>query len=431
MLITVLVAEYLRRVRTKAFVLTTLLGPLAIAAVMGGAGFAVMSSVESETLRERRVAVLDGSGRILPRLREQDNPAYRLYAVSGSLEAAKQAVIGGEAELLLVLPRELADPRGPTDVTVYVAGQQAITATQTLRRFVLDVVRDVRLAQYDLPPQVLATINERLSFTSITLSEEGEEQGSLAVSVVVGLAVAIVILLVMTVYGGLVMQTAMEEKTSRMAEILVSSVRPFDLLMGKILAIGGVAVTQLAVWIPMLAAIAVTAAMMVPVDELAELGLAGAGRGVEDGGFTVSLSSVRFDVALVVLVMLPLGYLINASLFGALGAMYETPQEAQVAVTIAMAPMIAAIIMVQTAGLAPNSSLIAFGSFFPFTAPAMLPTRMLIADVPVWQVAASVVLCLGMTVAVVWLAGRIFRGSLLIYGKKLKVKDIWQILTVD
>ena len=429
MLLTVFTSEYLRRVRTKAFVLTTLLAPIALAGVMGAAIAAIYFSVESESARERRVAVLDESGRILPALEARENETYRLRSAPDSIEDAKQAVVDGEVDVLLVLPRELAEAGAPTDVSAYVKDKQSITAEQALRAFLLDVVRDVRLAEYALPVEVLDTVNATLSLTTVAVTESGgEEAGSAAGSVAVGLGVGVVMLMVMWIYGALVMQTTMEEKTSRMAEILVSSVRPFELLLGKILAVGGMAATQLAVWLAMLMAFGVLVSGVLPAEDLVDVGLA-APSGDADGSLT--LPTIRFDVVVVVLLMLPLGYLINASLFGALGAMYESPQEAQVAVSIAMTPMIAAILMVQTVGLAPNSALVAFGSYFPFTAPIMLPTRMLVADMAAWQVLFSIVLCAASALAIVWLAGRVFRGSLLIYGKKLAPKEIWTILTAD
>ena len=429
MLLTVFTSEYVRRVRTKAFVLTTLLAPIALVGVMGAAIAAIYFSVESESARERRVAVLDESGKILPVLEARENETYRLRTAPDSIEAAKQAVVDGDVDVVLVLPRELAEPGGPPDVAVYVKDKQSITAEQALRSFLLGVVRDVRLAQYELPDEVMETVNAGLKLTTVAVTESGaEEEGSAAGSVAVGLGVGVVMLMVMWIYGALVMQTTMEEKTSRMAEILVSSVRPFELLLGKIVAVGGMAATQLAVWLAMLLAFGVVAAGILPTEDLVEIGLAAP---AEQADGPVVLPSIRFDVVVVVLVMLPLGYLINASLFGALGAMYESPQEAQVAVTIAMTPMIAAILMVQTVGLAPNSALVAFGSYFPFTAPIMLPTRMLVADMAAWQVLVSVVLCASSALAIVWLAGRVFRGSLLIYGKKLAPKEIWTILTAD
>ena len=428
MLLTVFTSEYLRRVRTKAFVLTTLLAPVALAAI-GAAVAAIYSSVESESARERRVAVLDESGKILPALEARENEAYRLRPAPDSLEDAKQAVVDGEVDVLLVLPRELAETGGPPHVSAYVKDKQSIPAEQALRAFLLDVVRDVRLAEYALPAEVLDTVNARVRLTTVAVTESGgEEAGSVAGSVAVGLGVGVVLLMVMWVYGALVMQTTMEEKTSRMAEILVSSVRPFELLLGKILAVGGMAATQLGVWLAMLMAFGVLVAGVLPAEDLVEIGLAVPG---DQADGPVAWPAIRFDVVAVVLLMLPLGYLINASLFGALGAMYESTQEAQVAVSIAMAPMIAAMLMVQSVGLAPNSAVVAFGSYFPFTAPVMLPTRMLVADMAAWQVLLSIVMCASSALAIVWLAGRVFRGSLLIYGKKLALKEVWTILTAD
>ena len=429
MLGTVLAGEYLRRVQTKAFVLTTLLAPVAMVAVMGAAIAAIYFSVESESAKERRVAVHDEGGRILPALEREMSATYRLRSAPAALDDAKQAVRDGEVDVLVVLPPGLADAGGPTDVSAYVKDKQSLTAEEALRRFVLDVVRDVRLAEFELSPQVLETLDEPLSLTTIAVEEDGGEAvGSTAGSAIVGLAVAVVLLMVMWIYGALVMQTTMEEKASRMAEILVSSVRPFELMMGKILAIGGVAVTQVAVWGAMLLVFGAMAAAILPTEELAELGVATA---TEEGPVQIAMPAIRFDVVLVVLLMLPLGYLINASLFGALGAMYETPQEAQVAASIAMAPMIVAIIMVQTVALAPNSAFVVFGSFFPFTAPIMLPTRMLVSDISIWEVVLSIALCASSAIAVVWVAGRVFRGSLLTYGKKIGLKDLRQIIVAD
>ena len=428
MLLTVVASEYVRRVRTKAFVLSTLLGPVALA-VLGVAIAAIVSSVESESARERRLAVLDESSRILPALEARENETYLLQPVRDSIEDAKQAVVDGEVDVLLVLPRSLAEAGEPSVASAYVKDKQSVMAEQALRAFLVDVVRDVRLAEYDLPAEVLDTLNATLTLTTVAVTESGdEEEGSAASSAAVGVGVGVVLLMVVWIYGALVMQATMEEKTSRMAEILVSSVRPFDLLFGKILAVGGVAATQLSVWLVMLVAFGVLAAGVVPAEDLAEMGLSAP---AETAGGAVVWPAIRFDVVAVVLLMLPLGYLINASLFGALGAMYESTQEAQVAVTIAMMPMIVAMLMVQIVSLVPNSALVVFGSYFPFTAPVMLPARMLVADMAAWQVLASVALCASSALAVIWLAGRVFRGSLLIYGKKLALKEIWTILRAD
>ena len=188
------------------------------------------------------------------------------------------------------------------------------------------------------------------------------------------------------------------------------------------------AATQLAAWMLMFGLVGSVAALVAATPQFADLGIDPAAR--EAVGLE-SLPSIRFDVALTVLLMVPIGYLLNASVFGAVGALYETPQEAQVAVTIVMLPMLLTIIMEQTVGMAPNSPFVVFGSFFPFTAPAILPTRMLITDVPLWQVLASFAICIASALGLVWLAGRVFRGALLTYGKKPSLKDLRNVLLAD
>ena len=129
--------------------------------------------------------------------------------------------------------------------------------------------------------------------------------------------------------------------------------------------------------------------------------------------------------------MLPLGYLINASLFAALGAVYETAQDAQVGVAVTTAPMFATVLIAQSATDAPDSALVAFSSLFPLTAPVMLPTRMLLADVPPWELAASASVCATTAAALIWVAGRLFRASLLTHGRGLRLRDVWLAFRTD
>ena len=425
MLRVVVAAEYIRRVRTRAFVLTTLLGPLALAAVGGGAVYAVAFSVAEDSERERRLAVVDPTGRFHERLRSEARAGYRILD-AGSLESGKRTVLGGEADALLVLSTQIAAPDEPWTATAYLARTQSLGFERYLRQLVRHVARDVRLDGMGLAPEVLAVARTPLSLSTVTLGNEESRPYSGEMPFVVGLGVAMATLMVMAVYGGLVMQATMEEKASRMAEILVATVRPFELLMGKILAVAGVAATQFLVWGAMLAAGAATVAFLIPADALSQLGVGNADANLGLPAFTVPISVIG-----VIALALPLGYLINAALFGAIGALYESSQEAQLAVSIAMAPLVATVLVVQIARLAPDSPVIVFGSFFPFTAPAVLPARMLLTDVPGWQVATSLLLCASTAVGIVWLAGRIFRGSLLTYGRKPRLRDVWRTLRSD
>ena len=422
MLGVVAAAEYWRRISSKAFVLTTLLGPLAVLVLVGGAVAALNFSVQSEAERERDVAVYDPSGRILPRLRQGGHEQFRLSAQE-SFEEARQAVAEGRIEIFVALPADIGDPAGTRPATIYADGPLSLRFESALGSALRTAVRRERLSGFELPPAALEAMDARLAVETVTVSDDGVQATGLE-PLVVGFGLSTLLLVVMAVYGGLVMQTAMEEKTSRMAEVLVSSVRPFDLMMGKIVAVAGLACTQLAVWLAMLAAVGTVAGLVLPVDDVVQFGVASE---LETGEAALHIP-LRGDVALVVLFMLPLGFLINASLFAALGALYETAQEAQVGVSIAMAPLVATPIIVQTVRLAPESMLLTFASVFPLSAPVVLPTRMLMGDVPAWQTAASMVLCFASAIATVWLAGRVFRGSLLNYGRRPSFRDVWRVL---
>lgn len=434
----VFASEYLRRVKTKAFVLTTLIGPVALIALAVGAAVLVSASVQSEREREHLIAVYDESGLLLPILRDAHSAAFRFETPDGAdvdVERQKQAVAEGRLHGFLHLPAALAEVGGAVDARLYLEKKQSLVAERELRTLVRRAMRTARLDRYDLPPEVLSTMRDGISLDAVVVSDDGEEQqASAAGPVAVGWIMAFAVLMIVWIYGGLVMQTTMEEKSSRMAEVLVSSVRPFDLLMGKILSIGAVAATQLAVWLAMLLGIAAVGAVAAGVwladaEPLANLPPGEVGEAGEK--IAGLIAGFRIDVFLVAVLMVPLGFFVSASIFGAVGALYETPQEAQMAVAFLTAPLVLTTIMVQMAGLAPNSALIVFGSFFPFSAPAMLPMRMLLTSVPLWEVLASIATCLASAVGLVWVAGRIFRGTLLNYGKKPTFKDLRNALLAD
>lgn len=442
MLRIVFVNEYLRRVRTKAFLLTTLLMPAGVVAVAAVVGGLVAHSVQSESkqARQQGIAVYDEDGRLFPMLQrnamrqqEDDESAYLLTEVAGPLAAAKARFRAGGYHGLLYLPEGLAE-EVPPPIKFFVKEKQSVIAEGAMRDFVLRAVRELRLERHGLSPEAYATMRQRLVFNVVGLAEDGDEKsGSVGASGVAATVVAMIILMVGAIYGGTVMQAIMEEKSSRMAEVVISSAAPFELLLGKILAVSAMAATQMGVWLILLAAGGLAVAGLafgdVPTPE------GGEGSFLDDEfvaeAFPGGLPQVRWDVVAVVLVMLPLGYLINASVFAALGAMHENPWEAQMSVTLAMLPMVISIIVAQTIVFAPNSPLVLVCAFLPFTAPAILPARMLLVDMALWQVAFSVVLCAAATVGMIWLCGRIFRGSLLIYGKKFGWRELRQVIAAD
>ena len=427
MLGVIFASEYLRKVKARVFVVVTLLVPLVFFAI-GITVAVVMSDSDDEQEEAQQIAVLDPGGDILAALREAEYGDYQFTAATNA-EAAKQAVVDGDYYGLLTIPADL-DGR----FNLYVRQVGWIGEQHALRSFVLGAVREVRLSRHELSPALRAALDARPSFDVVRLTDEGEDRSDRMTGVVVGSVSAMLLLGFAVFYGGNVMQAVMEEKASRMAEIVVSAVRPFELLLGKILAAGAIGLTQVAAWIALSSLLLLVASPLLglldalPGDFAASSSPDASSALAELPGDGFSLSPVP---VLLAILLLPFGFLIHASLFASLGAMFESPTEAQNVTFVGVLPIIASWIMVTQVGQMPDSAFIVFGSLFPFSAPAILPARMLITDVPAWQVATGIALCVAGSPAMVWLAGRILRGTLLSYGQIPTLRDIKRILLSD
>ncbi len=428
----VIESEYLRRVKSKTFILMTLLMPIAIVALMAVVALVVAASVSSERSMQRAIAVYDPGNEVFEQLEQEAPSSIELARVSGSLDRLKQRVTSEEFDGLLVLPEGLTDMNRGREVYLYTTEVQSVLVEQVLRRFVLDVVRERRLERFELPREVYNAVRRGVTFRVMELDDSGEgdrDASGRALGLVgYGMGIAFGIFMLVSIYGGMVMQAVMEEKSSRMAEILIASVRPFDILMGKILALFALALTQILIWLLMILVLGLAAAVMVGLlfspEQLGDL--AGSLQsfqniGAMDAG---AMPDVRGDVVFVTILMIPIGYFLYASLFGALGAVFENNQEAQMAMMLPMFPLILSVVMLQTIVLAPNSLFIKIGSLVPVTAPVIMPTRMLLSDVPIFEVVLSLVLAFLGAIATGWVAGRVFRIGLLRYGKKTSLRDL-------
>ena len=429
-------SEYIRRVKSKTFLLTTFLLPIGLVALMAILALVVGASMSSERTMTRAIAVFDPGGEVFEHLEADAPESFDFTQVSGSLDWLKGRVSNEEFDGLLVIPEGVTGRGQGQQVYLYTSEVQSLMVEQALSRFVLDVLRERRLERFDLPAEVYNAIRQGVDFRVMEIGEAGEagrDATGRAIGLIgYGMGIAFSIFMLVTIYGGMVMQSVMEEKASRMAEILIACVRPFDLLMGKIIAIFCVALTQILVWILLFVVLAITAGVLVgllaPADALGEV--AGAAQALQS--FTtnesVSMPDIRADVVLVTLAMLPIGYFLYASLFGGLGAAFENSQDAQMAMMLPMLPLILAIVMLQTIVLAPNSLFIKVGSLVPFTAPVIMPTRMLLSEVPTYEVLLSLLLSVAGAVACGWLAGRVFRVALLRYGQKTSIRELFRMV---
>lgn len=433
MLRVVLLSEYLRAVKSKAYWLVTLLMPLIFFVATGVFVYfaADGSRTDDDDSGSYRLTVFGGDEPTLAAIGEAVGEGFRLLPSTGDLGNDKQAVLAGRAEALLVLADD-----GESTVQLYVRENPSLLQRSGLQRAVTNALRDVRLAAFDLPAPVLAALEEQVEFAVVRLTDEGERPAGVNRAAVLACAVALALTVIVVLHGGNVMQMVMEEKASRMAEIIVSSVRPFELMLGKILAAGLLGFTQLLTWAALGSLFGgIALALLADADGIAEFVKAAQAFQTSDeakaGAATASsgLQAPRLIAAAAfALALLPVAFLLHASVFAALGAMFEQTTTAQNAILVGMLPAFGSIALAFVALTQEGGRALAFGAFFPFSSPAMLPARVLAGDMPAWQVVASLALLAASTFATVWLAGRIFRGSLLMVGKTPSLRDLRNIV---
>jgi len=413
--------EFMKRVKTRWFVFTTLLGPIVLVAFFAVIGFVSVSAIEGG---ESTIVVLDETGRIGAQLNDPDGDIT--FVASNADEATlRQQVLDGDYSGYLVLPAGLVDGDGAARY-YSTEGGGVSSFNLDLRNIIRGTVRTLRLQDQNVSTEVFEIINAGVSLETVKLSDEGEEQGSSAAYAIVGGIMGFLIYITMLIYGSVVMQGVIQEKMNRVVEIIVSSVRPFQLLMGKVLGIGAMGLVQMSFWAILIAAGTMGSGAIISLFvDPANLELP------ETATQTEILDAVGFqvpdlgpEVFVFFVIYFLLGYLLFSTLFAGIGSAVEQQQDAQSLMLPVMMPIIISIVFLQAVIEAPNSGLSVALSLIPFTSPIPMVVRVAMIDVPLWQLAASLTLLIGTFIGAVWVSSRIYRVGILSYGKKPSLKEI-------
>ena len=419
-------SEYLRRVLTKGFLLGVLLAPLGLVVVFA---LPVLLGALSSDDAERRVAVLDESGRLYEAVAAAVPERFAVERTDGPLDSLRARVLDERLDVALVLPASLLQGEG--EAAAYGRSGGGLSQLGDIRSAVRDAVRDVRLADVGAPDEVQAVLAERPQVQSVTVTEDGDAADGALLATGIGYVSGFAIYLLMFVYGQLVMRGVIEEKQNRIVEVIASSVRPFELLMGKVLGIGAVGLTQVAAWVALGAAVL---AVLGPALALFAGGAAGPA-GVP--GAEAAPAELPFDVGaiaalltpgfLLVLVLCFLGgYLFYAALFAAVGSAVEQEADAQSLMLPLTLPIIVPMLFLFPMLDQPDSTLSAVLSILPPFSTILLPVRVIVTDVPVWQTALALALLAAAFLGAIWVAARVYRVGILMYGKKATFKDLWR-----
>lgn len=410
--------EFLTRVRTKWFIVATVLGPLLMAAMV-----VLPMLIATRAGGERKIAVVDASGsdfgrRITQTLNEPIVPVTaNLIEVSDinlDVIADSLARVVGDTDLdgFLVLRSETV-----SEGMVEYRGANAASQTdmELLQRVLREAVLAERLRLVGVDPALVAQAQaRRVNLQTVTIrgGEVTEQSGgaTFALAYVMWFLLYMAILL----YGVQVLGAVVEEKTTRIVEVLVSSLRPFELLAGKVLGVGAVGLFQLLIW-------AVAARLLLTQRERL-MELVGADASVTAG---LTLPEVSMSTIIVFLVYFVLGFLLYAALFAAVAATSSTEAEArQAQAPVSMLYAIPAVVSVMAMMTEPDGGLFVALTMIPLSSPIAMPGRWVVSDVPVVELLGSILLLMCALVLVTWLAGRIFRVGILMHGKRPSPKEV-------
>lgn len=410
--------EYLERVRTRWFLFSTVFGPAFFAALMILPAIIARRTKASEDVAQ--IVVLDATGRELgrriagglsvgmlgdtARTRVQELVPQRLAAAES---LATRSVVRGELKGYLVLDSAALGGR-----RVRYAGRNASAEAdmEMLRRVVRESIMETRLEMAGVEPaRSSALVRTRLEFELERITDRGRG-GSAKVSVFFALIIVVMLYMALMLYGQAVLRGVMEEKQTRVAEVVISSATPWQLLAGKVIGVGAVGLTQLAVWI--------TSAILLlkyraPI--LAKFGASSA-------SFTAP--DVTVGMGVVLLLFFIAGYVFYSSLFAAVGAMVSSEQEAQQALMPIILLLVSSFVFFQPILSEPTSGLAQTLSWLPFSAPIVMPLRMAVIPIPGWEIAVALISVAAGSYIAVWLAARIYRTGMLMYGKRPTLREL-------
>lgn len=419
--------EYLTRVRKKSFLITTLLVPIIIV----GFYAAIIAITISGSTESVKIAVLDKAnlfgGKIEPGTR--DNTLYS-FIQNETEKSFKEKYKKQGYSSFLYIPE--VDYNNPSGIVLHSQSAASISTKSKVERRVNQAIEAKRMQIAQIDPEKYKAINADVSVSNTIDSESGEKKSVAGVAYAVSFIGGILIYMILLIYGTMVMRGVMEEKTNRIAEVIVSSVKPFQLMLGKIIGIGGVGLTQFAIWIILMGLLQFLIPVIFPsmFQQMTEQSLnmpAAPQGGAQNMVLMVSegLRSLNIGLLLFCFVFYFIGgYLLYASLFAAVGSVVsEDQQEAQSLMFPIMMPIILGFVIMAKAAADPDSSLAVFGSLFPLTSPIVMMAR-ITYGVPWWQLALSMTLLILCFLLFTWLTAKIYRTGILMYGKKITWKEM-------
>lgn len=421
----ILQREYMSIVGKKSFIVMTLLMPFLL--ILLGCIPVLLQMINTND--EKTVAVIDETGRYGGAIKSDDQFDFEYYdqAKSGNARQLYDEK-GKELYAIVIIPR---DVEATHQLLVYSESAVSSTLIAHLERSMGKTLTDAKVRSYGIEglEKILKECNVEVNVRSIKWSDGGsEETSSTDIAMIVGVALSMLSYFFVLMYGAMIMNSVIEEKTNRIVEVIVSSCKPLELMLGKILGVALVGFTQVAIWAVLLGIAGTVLGMgfigsAVASPEAVDAAQAMAQSSQSDGFVEMLLSVNYVQILFFFVVYFIGGFLLYASLFAGFGSAVDQASDASQFTT----PIMVIIIIALYASLAcmenPDGDVAFWCSMIPFTSPMVMMVR-LPYDVPVWQMALSVAVLYGTAIGLTALSAKIYRTGILLYGKKNSFKDV-------
>lgn len=411
--------EYLTRVRKKSFIIMSIIGPLLFGLLM-----VIPIWLASRESDEKVIEILDESGYFRGKFEGAGTVSFTY--LDNTLEEAKNDLKEKNTYGLLYVPK--FDLDNPDGITFFAEKNPSIEIQSSLERILRNEIEDIKLTRSGIDKEELDKIKTDVDVNVINITEKGEKEGNVGVATAAGYLAAFLIYFFVFLYGIQTLRGVIEEKTSRIVEVIISSVKPFQLMMGKIIGIGAVGLTQFLLWVFLSVIIYQGALTFYDVDisnapqtELAQ-NASSSPDDVEIQLIIDSINTLNFPLLLGTFLFYFLAaFLFYGSLFAAVGSAVDNDADAQQFQLPITLPLIFSIMLLAAILRDPHGDLAFWASIIPFTSPVVMMMRIPF-DPPIWHIILSMVLMVMGFIFTTWLAGRIYRIGILMHGAKVNYK---------
>ncbi|MCS6968299.1 MAG: ABC transporter permease [Cytophagales bacterium] len=418
--------EYLIRVRKKSFLIMSMVGPILFGALIFLPALIIVYASEED----KHIGIVDQSGLFKNKFENSQSLTFTILPFD--IDQAKAELRKKHYDGLLYIPA--IDINNPKGFTYFSEESLAPTTQATLERIIKQEIEELRMMRSGIRKEQLDSLRAKIEITTIKIGEEGEQESSSEAAMVIGYLGAFFIYIFIFLYGSQIMRGVLEEKTNRIVEVLICSVRPFHLMMGKIIGIGGVALTQFLIWVVLSIAIVSGVSISLGLDKVAEARAKGQLEQLRQNPQMTDAIQVSDAMQAIASINVPLvvtafvffflaGYLTYGALFAAIGAAVDNETDTQQFMLPVTLPMVFAIISLSAVISNPNGSLAFWLSMIPLTSPVIMMARVPFTGAN-WELFTSMLILIASFIGMVWLAGKIYRVGILMYGKKPTYKEI-------